>query len=150
MIRLYAAAGYSRGELTMHASPSLFGGARHRRQRPRRGDGRAADRPAPDYLAAPETDVTLVVLHKGAQRGKKVLDALQGPARGSSTAPAIKTDRDKSDFAAHEFRRPGRKATGEAVHALVEAVGKDVRELAVGLPAAHRRHHRRHRRAGRR
>ena len=45
-------------------------------------------------------------------------------------APAIKSDRDKTEFAAHEFRRARRKATAEAVHALVEAVGKDVRELA--------------------
>ena len=87
-----------------------------------------------DLLAAlagePEPDLTLVVLHKGGSRGKKVLDTLKGSGARVIDAPAIKTDRDKADFAAHEFRRARRKATGEAVHALVEAVGKDVRELA--------------------
>ena len=43
--------------------------------------------------------------------------------------PAIKTDRDKADFVTNEFRRQGRKVTPEAVRALIEAVGKDVREL---------------------
>ena len=59
-----------------------------------------------------------------------MLDTLKGSGARVIDAPAIKTDRDKADFAAHEFRAARRKATGEAVHALVEAVGKDVRELS--------------------
>ena len=43
---------------------------------------------------------------------------------------SIKTDRDKADFVSHEFRRQGRKVTPGAVQALVEAIGKDLRELA--------------------
>jgi hypothetical protein len=129
-IRLYAAA-YTPGELLLHASPSLFGGAKcivvHDL------DEAAEDLQA-DLLAAlagePEPDLTLVVTHKGGARGKKVLDTLKGSGARVIDAPAIKTDRDKADFAAHEFRRARRKATAEAVHALVEAVGKDVRELA--------------------
>ncbi len=129
-IRLYAGA-YAPGELTLHASPSLFGGAKcivvHDL------DEAGEDLQA-DLLAAlagePEPDLTLVVLHKGGARGKKVLDSLRGSGARVIDAPAMKSDRDKSDFAAHEFRRARRKATGEAVHALVEAVGKDVRELA--------------------
>jgi len=71
-----------------------------------------------------------VVLHRSGARGKKVLDALRGSGARVIDAAAIKSDRDKAEFAAHEFRQARRKATGEAVHALVEAVGKDVRELA--------------------
>ena len=129
-IRLHAAA-YTPGELLLHASPSLFGGAKcivvHDLDE-------AADDLQTDLLAAlsgePEPDLTLVVTHKGGARGKKVLDTLRGNGARVIDAPAIKTDRDKADFAAHEFRRARRKATAEAVHALVEAVGKDVRELA--------------------
>ncbi|GAA4403804.1 DNA polymerase III subunit delta [Fodinibacter luteus] len=129
-IRLDAAA-YEPGELTLHASPSLFGGAKcivvHDLDE-------AADDLQGDLLAAlsvdPEPDLTLVVLHKSGTRGKKVLDTLRGSGARVIDAPAIRTDRDKADFAAHEFRRARRKATGEAVHALVEAVGKDLRELA--------------------
>ena len=104
-IRLYAAA-YTAGELTLHASPSLFGGAKcivvH-------DVDEADDELQADLLAAlagePEPDLTLVVLHKGGSRGKKVLDTLKGSGARVIDAPAIKTDRDKADFAAHEFRR---------------------------------------------
>ncbi|MBT9258076.1 DNA polymerase III subunit delta [Phycicoccus sp. MAQZ13P-2] len=130
VIRVYAAS-YQPGELVLHTSPSLFGGAKcvvvH--DLDEAPDELQADVLA--VLAAPaEPDLTLVVMHKSGQRGKKVLDALRGAGARVLDAPAVKTDRDKTDFATHEFRRARRKATPEAVHALVEAVGKDVRELA--------------------
>ncbi|GIL35855.1 DNA polymerase III subunit delta [Phycicoccus sp. DTK01] len=130
VIRVYAAS-YQPGELVLHTSPSLFGGAKcvvvH--DLDEAPDELQADLLA--VLAAPaEPDLTLVVMHKSGQRGKKVLDALRGAGARVLDAPAVKTDRDKTDFATHEFRRARRKATPEAVHALVEAVGKDVRELA--------------------
>jgi DNA polymerase-3 subunit delta len=59
-----------------------------------------------------------------------VLDQLVEHHARVIECPTIKTDRDKSDFVANEFRRQGRKATPEAVRALVEALGRDVRELA--------------------
>ncbi|MBM6398932.1 DNA polymerase III subunit delta [Phycicoccus sonneratiae] len=130
VIRVHAGA-YEPGELVLHTSPSLFGGAKcivvHDLDE-------AGEDLQGDLLSVvtdhPEPDLTLVVLHKSGQRGKKVLDALRGAGARVLDAPAVKTDRDKTDFAAHEFRRARRKATAEAVHALVEAVGKDVRELA--------------------
>jgi DNA polymerase-3 subunit delta len=129
VIRL-AAETYEAGALGMHASPSLFGGAKCIV---------VADLDeAPDelqedllaFLAAPEPDVTLVVTHKSGQRGKKVLDTLKKSQARVLEAPAIKSDRDKTVFAMHEFRAAGRRATPDAVRALIEAVGKDVRELA--------------------
>ena len=129
VIRLFAET-YEAGALGMHASPSLFGGAKCII---------VADLDeAPDelqedllaFLAAPEPDVTLVVTHKSGQRGKKVLDTLKKSQARVLEAPAIKSDRDKTDFATHEFRAAGRRATPDAVRALIEAVGKDVRELA--------------------
>lgn len=129
VIRL-AAETYEAGALGMHASPSLFGGEKCIV---------VADLDeAPDelqedllaFLAAPDPDVTLVVTHKSGQRGKKVLDTLKKSQARVLEAPAFKTDRDKTDFAMHEFRRAGRRATPDAVRALIEAIGKDVRELA--------------------
>ncbi|HZB66433.1 MAG TPA: DNA polymerase III subunit delta, partial [Ornithinibacter sp.] len=105
VIRLYAVA-YEAGELTLHASPSLFGGAKcivvH--DLDEASDDLQADLIA-RLAAEPEPDLTLVVVHKGGARGKKVLDGLRGAGARVLDAPAIKTDRDKSDFAAHEFRR---------------------------------------------
>lgn len=124
------AEGYEEGELMVHASPSLFGEdklivVRDLHQAP---DALQVD--LLDYLADPADSVTLVVTHASGNKGKKVLDTLKKAKALVLEAPAIKSDRDKADFVTNEFRRQRRKATGDAVQALVEAVGKDVRELA--------------------
>ena len=129
VVRL-AAATYEAGSIGIHASPSLFGGEKCLvvEDLDEAPDELQEDLLA--FLAAPEPDVTLVVTHKSGQRGKKVLDTLKKSKARVLEAPAIKTDRDKTEFATHEFRRAGRKVTPDAVRALIEAVGKDVRELA--------------------
>lgn len=129
VVRLQAAT-YQPGQLALEASPSLFGGDKVVALLDL---DEAVDDAQVDVLAfldTPQDGVTLVVTHKGGARGKKVLDALRGGGARVLDAPALKSDRDKADFAMHEFRRARRKATGEAVQALVDAVGKDVRELA--------------------
>ena len=124
------AEGYEEGALTVQASPSLFGEDTlivvcdlHQAPEALQVDLLA-------YLADPEESVTLVVTHASGNRGKKVLDTLKKAKALVLEAPAIKSDRDKADFVTNEFRRSRRKATSEAVQALVEAVGRDVRELA--------------------
>ena len=124
------AEGYEEGELMVHASPSLFGEdklivVRDLHQAP---DVLQVD--LLDYLADPADSVTLVVTHASGNKGKKVRDTLKKAKALVLEAPAIKSDRDKADFVSNEFRRARRKAAPEAVQALVEAVGKDVRELA--------------------
>lgn len=129
VVRLQAAT-YEAGSLGMHASPSLFGGEKAMvvLDLDEAPDELQTDLLA--FLAAPEPDITLVVTHKSGQRGKKVLDTLKKGGARVVEAPAIKSDRDKSDFAMHEFRAAKRRASPEAVRALTEAVGKDLRELA--------------------
>ena len=127
VIKLYAD-GYQSGTLTMHASPSLFGGTKaivvlDLDEAP---DDLQADLLA--YLAAPADEITLVVTHKSGNRGKKVTDTLKKAGARVIDAPLIK-EGDKAQFVANEFRRQGRKATPGAVRALVESVGKDIREL---------------------
>lgn len=121
---------YEPGQIGMHCAPSLFGGDKCVVVR---GAHQAGDDAQADMLAQierPEPGVTLVVAHAGGNRGKKVVDAMKKNKARVLEAPAIKSDKDKADFALHEFRRARRKATPEAIRALVEAVGKDVRELA--------------------
>ena len=129
VVRLQAAT-YEAGSLRVHASPSLFGGEKAMvvLDLDEAPDELQTDLLA--FLAAPEPDITLVVTHKSGQRGKKVLDTLKKGGARVVEAPAIKSDRDKSDFAMHEFRAARRRASPEAVRALIEAVGKDLRELA--------------------
>ncbi|EWT03453.1 DNA-binding protein [Intrasporangium oryzae NRRL B-24470] len=129
VIRLDAAT-YEAGALLMHASPSLFGGSKCLVVRDLH---EASDELQLDLLALladPAPDVSLVVTHGGGMKGKKVLDTMKRLGAHTVECPAIKTDRDKSDFVMKEFSSARRKITGEGVRALVEAVGKDVRELA--------------------
>ena len=129
VVRLHASA-YEAGQLMIEASPSLFGGDKAivMQDLDEAVDDAQIDLLA--FLAAPQPDVTLIVTHKGGNKGKKVLDGLKAARARIIDAPAIKNDREKAEFAMNEFRRARRKATGEAVQALIDAVGKDVRELA--------------------
>ena len=129
VVRLHATA-YTAGQLAIEASPSLFGGDKAIVIFDLDEAVDEAQLDVLDFLGAPQPDVTLIVCHKGGQRGKKVLDGLKGKGARVIDVPAIKTDREKVDFAMHEFRRAGRKAHAQAAQALVEAVGKDLRELA--------------------
>ena len=52
------------------------------------------------------------------------------PGPSQVVCDAIKRDADKVDFTQAELRRAGRRAEPAAVHALVEACGADLRELA--------------------
>jgi DNA polymerase-3 subunit delta len=129
VVRLYAAS-YQPGELGVHASPSLFGGwtviVVH--DMDEADDALMEDLLA--YLARPADAVTLVVRHKSGNRGKKVLDTLRSGGARVVEAKAVKSEADKHAFVKHEFRAARRKIHEEAVGALVQAVGKDLRELA--------------------
>jgi len=121
---------YEPGTIQMHASPSLFGGTTCLVVRELHD---APDELHVDLLRLLETpapDVRLVVTHGGGARGKRVLDTMRKAGARVIDCPAIKTDRDKSDFVMKEFAAARRKITSDGVRALVEAVGKDVRELA--------------------
>ncbi|MGV1008905.1 MAG: DNA polymerase III subunit delta [Dermatophilaceae bacterium] len=125
-----AASAYEPGALALHTSPSLFGGAKAIVVE---GLEESSDELLADLLDVLGTwpeETSLVVVHRSGQRGKKVLDALSRQDALVVECPAIRTDRDKAQFVGDELRRRGRKATPDAVRALVEALGRDVRELA--------------------
>lgn len=121
---------YAAGDLLVHAAPSLFGGDKAIVVHDVDEAGEDLQADLLRYLGAPEDGVTLVVRHKGGNRGKKVLDAMKDRRARVVEAKAIKTDRDKADFVQHEFRAAHRRIAAPAVQALVDAVGKDVTELA--------------------
>ncbi len=130
VVRLHPAT-YEPGALAAHTAPSLFGGDKAIVVHDLDEAPEELQQDLLSYLAAPlEPGVTLVVGHKSGQRGKKVLDTLKKSRARILEAPLVKSDRDKSDFATHEFRAARRRVTPEAVAALVDAVGKDLRELA--------------------
>ncbi|RXZ44712.1 DNA polymerase III subunit delta [Agromyces binzhouensis] len=124
--------GYTRGTLLTLASPSLFGEPRLIRVT---GVEKSSDEfllDALEYLAAPAEGTTVVLRHRGGNRGKKLLDALRaGEGGGIEVVCAeLKRDADKQDFAAAEFRLAGRRIAPAALRALVGAFSDDLGELA--------------------
>lgn len=124
------AAGYQSGMLSVLTSPSLFAEPRLVVVDGAEATTEALITDVIEYLAAPASDVWLVLAHRGGVRGKKMLDAVRASGAPAVACEPIKKDTDKVAFAAAEFKRGGRRASVGAVRALVEAVGSDLRELA--------------------
>ncbi len=85
-------------------------------------------------IVAQSTDladgIVLVVVHAGGARNKGLVDALRKAGAPVTTCNKITRMDERSDFVRAEARRVGGKITGEAIGALLEAVGSDLRELA--------------------
>lgn len=126
------AADYEPGRLSLELSPSLFGGHRIVIVRDLDEGSDALIDEVEDAVKAGLADAHLLVWHKGSNRGKRALDAMKKAKARVIDVPAMKTDKLKSEFVTAEFRRARRKATPDAVRALVEALGKDSAELASG------------------
>ncbi len=123
-------AGYDVGALAVHASPSLFAEPRALVLHGLEDANEALVTDLLAYLDEPVEDVTLVLCHRGGVRAKKVLDAARKAGAQEIECPTIKSDRDKTDFVTREFRAAKRQVVPDAIRALVEAVGSDLRELA--------------------
>ena len=126
------AANYAPGQLLTLASPSLFGEPRLIRVSnvEKCNDEFLAD--AVEYVSRPDPETTLVLRHGGGVRGKKLLDLIRsGPDTGIEILCAeLKSDADKADFAAQEFRSAKRKISPSALRSLVSAFSGSGAELA--------------------
>ena len=80
--------------------------------------------------AADDSDVRLVLVHKGGARGKPVVDAALG--FGGRRVDCMKLTRpsERIDFVKAEMRAGGRSIADDGARALVDAVGNDLRDLA--------------------
>ncbi|MDO5495256.1 MAG: DNA polymerase III subunit delta [bacterium] len=125
--RLEAAA-YEPGALTYLASPSLFGEQRAIVVSGAESMTDAFLADALAYIEQPEPDVWLIVRHGGGNRGKKLLDALAKAGEVVACEP-LKRDSDKAEFVKNDLQAAGRQIEREAVQALIDAVGSDLREL---------------------
>lgn len=116
-------------ELAEMLSPSLFAEARVIVLESTQEAGKDAAALVVSAAADPPDGVTLVVRHAGGTRGKAIADALV--KAGATTHQAVKLKGgDLPAFVRAELTAAGARAGADAVAALVDAVGSELRELA--------------------
>ena len=123
------AATYEPHQLDTLVSPSLFGEPRlvYVPALEQMTDALLADLIA--YVGAADPEVSVILRHNGGQRGKRLLDAIKASPYPTVQCDAIKSAKDKSSLVVADVRRAGRSIDPEAVGALVDALGSDLREL---------------------
>lgn len=121
---------YTAGQLGMVASPSLFGEPKliEVASLATMTDDFLQDALA--YIKDPAPDVTLVLIHGGGTRGKKLLDAMKALGVPRVECQPLKKDAEKVQFVSAEFSLAKRRIDAQAVRALVAAVGASLSELA--------------------
>lgn len=82
------------------------------------------------YLADIDPTMTVVFVHKGGVKGKALLDQIKKAKTEVINCDTLKKESEKQEFVRHLFLDLGRKATPNAVVALVGALGNELRELS--------------------
>ncbi|MDY5585344.1 MAG: DNA polymerase III subunit delta [Arcanobacterium sp.] len=85
------------------------------------------------YLQQPEPDVCVILRHNGGLKGKKILDAVKKAGFPSEKIEEVKRPADKVRLVKEEVAAQKRAITGDAVNALVAALGSDLRELLAAI-----------------
>lgn len=118
-------------QLLMHAaSPNLFGDATLIILRDIDQLDDAGDAALRALISAPLDGTWLIATHPGGMKGKARVDALRQAGAEQIDAPALKGSKAFSEFLVGEFTRRKRKATSDALIALLDAIGQDVPLLA--------------------
>lgn len=124
---------YSPGHLQMVMSPSLFGGgtiavADHLKDM---NDSFLED--ALNYVTDPSPDTFLVLIHEGGNRGLKLTKAIHKAGFDTVTIDPLKRDADKAALLRADAKKAGRRIGDDALAALVDGLGSDVREMVSAL-----------------
>jgi DNA polymerase-3 subunit delta len=123
------AAGLPVGQLADVLAPSLFGGHRlvvvtgvHEAAGP-------LAEALTGYAKDPDPELTLVLVHFGGKRNEALLKAFTAAGAATDECAKLKAG-ELGGFVRNEVRRLGGRIAADAVGALVEAVGSDLRELS--------------------
>jgi DNA polymerase-3 subunit delta len=117
-------------ELHELLGPSLFGDGRLLVIRSAQDVRSAATAVLAPYLAEPVVGTVLVLQHAGGAKGKAVLDAARKAAALEISCAKLTRADERADFVRAEVRRHGGRIAPDAVAAVLDAVGSDLRELA--------------------
>jgi DNA polymerase-3 subunit delta len=117
------------GTITDSLAPSLFGDARIVVIKEIQDLIADSSDEIIEYLSDPDESLNLVLWHKGGVKGKALVDKVKKAGAELISAEAIKKDSDKAEFVRGEFKSLGRKISTQAVQALIDSLGSDLREL---------------------
>ena len=129
-VRDLVGAELERGDLDEVLTPSLFGERRVLVVRRAQDCVKDVAAELVAYLKDPIDDVHVVVVHAGGAKGKALLTAVAAAGARTVEAPRITKFGERRDFVRRELKVDGRLVEDEAVAALLEAVGNDLRELS--------------------
>ncbi len=119
-------------ELAELVSPSLFAERRVIVLEGAQEAGKDIAAAIASYVKEPADSVQLVVLHNGGGRkpGKDLIAAMRSADAQVVDCPKITRPADRESFVRNEIRRAGGKTDADAVGALIDSVGSDLRELS--------------------
>lgn len=125
-----AAQGLPVGQLADVLAPSLFGGHRLVVVTGVHESTAALAEALTAYAKDPDPDITLVIVHAGGKRNEALVKAFTAAGAAVDECPKISSAGDRMAFVRNEVRTFGGRIAADAVSALVEAVGNDLRALS--------------------
>ena len=124
------ASALGQGELAALTSPSLFGGGAVVIIRNAQNAGKEIAAELTKYAKSPVQDAAVILTHAGGAKGKALVTDLAKAKVHQVDCPKLTRASERTDFVKNEFRRVHRQADAQAVRALLDAIGGDLRELA--------------------
>ncbi|MGZ4537930.1 MAG: DNA polymerase III subunit delta [Blastococcus sp.] len=124
------AAGLPVGQLADALAPSLFGGHRLVIVLGVQECAAALADSLISYAKDPDPELTLVVVHFGGKRNEVLVKAFTAAGAALDECPKLTSAGDRAAFVRNEVRSAGGRITADAVMALVEAIGADLRQLS--------------------
>jgi DNA polymerase III subunit delta len=124
------AAGLPVGQLADVLAPSLFGAHRLITVSGVHEAAGALVDALTTYAKDPDPELTLVIIHFGGKRNEALVKAFTAAGAAVDECPKITSPGDRAAFVRNEVRSLGGRITGDALAALVEAVGNDLRQLS--------------------
>ena len=124
------ASALGQGELAALTSPSLFGGGAVVIIRNAQNAGKEIAAELTKYAKSPVQDAAVILTHAGGAKGKALVTDLAKARVHQVDCPKLTRASERTDFVKNEFRRVHRQADAQAIRALLDAIGGDLRELA--------------------
>jgi competence protein ComEC len=125
-----AAQGLPPGQLADVLAPSLFGGHRLVVVTGVHESAAALADALTAYAKDPDPEITLVIVHSGGKRNEALVKAFVAAGAAVDECPKISSAGDRAAFVRNEVRTFGGRITADALTALVDAVGNDLRALS--------------------